>query len=114
MKKPALLSRWGKYRRMVTEEVYKSVQGDNPNERMEELLEAALSLEVASLILMHTAKRLGNSDPIAETQDLYNEREGLINSYIDISSSTIANNLEPSVDFPVDFAARINVPPGEA
>lgn len=109
-----LLSRWGKFRRLVGITVTNAVEGGNLNEQVDELLESALALEVCSLILMDLANKLGNQNPGEDVGSRYDENESLINSYVDISSSMLAKDIDPEEDHPTRLKHLFTMPPGDA
>tara|TARA_R110000751_G_scaffold20073_2_gene59244 strand:+ start:7424 stop:7780 length:357 start_codon:yes stop_codon:yes gene_type:complete len=92
------LSRWGRYKKVVSQEILQSIEGLDDEEQSYEILRASVALEVVSLALLDLATKLsGNEDceeiALAEIGRL----APLVETYVELTSKELERTIKPSV-----------------
>ena len=109
MKKETTLSRWDRYKKVVEGIVIKDIEGDDVNERMEEVLSAALALEVCSNALTKLAMEWGNEYAHEDVMSNYEALEPIATAFSDLMVTDISLALqkkESRIDPPFRFTMK--------
>ena len=91
MKKVTTLSRWAKYRELVSNQLAEDTVYDDLNERMEEILSSAVALQTMSDGLIKLATLLGNADADEDFLREFNSIYPVSDAFTDLMSNLLAD-----------------------
>jgi len=89
------LSRWAKYRLLVTEQIMEDTMDLSLNERTAEILKTAIALEAASIGLLKLAEKLGNTSAEEDMLEQIKNLSPIMGAFTTLMADNMSLLLDP-------------------